>query len=323
MSSDETAPFGAARCRCRRREQVLLGHGSGGKLTAELIEQPCSARVPQPGSRRRSTTRPSSPAPGARLAFTTDSYVVTPLFFPGGDIGELAVNGTVNDLAMGGARPVALSLALHPRGGIPARRARARRRLGPARRRRAPACCSSPATPRWSSRGKADRSSSTPPASASCPTGVQLGSARVRAGRRGPALGHHRRSRHGDHGAPRGARARGRSRERHRAAARAGRAMLARGPERPRLRDPDPRRRGRDAGRDRHPAAARHRARRARHPGARRGARRLRAARARSAARRQRGQAGRLRPRRRRAARVLDAMRAHPARAGRPRASGA
>ena len=47
-----------------------------------------------------------------RLAFTTDSYVVTPLFFPGGDIGELAINGTVNDLAVSGAEPLGLSLAL-------------------------------------------------------------------------------------------------------------------------------------------------------------------------------------------------------------------
>ncbi len=56
---------------------------------------------------------------GARLAFTTDSYVVTPIFFPGGDIGELAVNGTVNDLAMGGARPLYLSLAFILEEGLP------------------------------------------------------------------------------------------------------------------------------------------------------------------------------------------------------------
>jgi hydrogenase expression/formation protein HypE len=56
---------------------------------------------------------------GARLAFTTDSYVITPIFFPGGDIGELAVNGTINDLAMGGARPLALSLAFILEEGLP------------------------------------------------------------------------------------------------------------------------------------------------------------------------------------------------------------
>ena len=57
--------------------------------------------------------------PGSRLAFTTDSYVVTPIFFPGGDIGQLAVNGTINDLAVGGARPLALSLAFILEEGLP------------------------------------------------------------------------------------------------------------------------------------------------------------------------------------------------------------
>jgi hydrogenase expression/formation protein HypE len=59
------------------------------------------------------------PAQAGRLAFTTDSYVVSPIFFPGGDIGELAVNGTINDLAMGGARPLALSLAFILEEGLP------------------------------------------------------------------------------------------------------------------------------------------------------------------------------------------------------------
>ncbi|HYU16543.1 MAG TPA: hydrogenase expression/formation protein HypE, partial [Candidatus Acidoferrum sp.] len=62
---------------------------------------------------------PLDAPPGARLAFTTDSYVVTPIFFPGGDIGELAVNGTINDLAMGGAVPRYLSLALILEEGLP------------------------------------------------------------------------------------------------------------------------------------------------------------------------------------------------------------
>ena len=56
---------------------------------------------------------------GSRVAFTTDSFVVTPLFFPGGDIGELAVNGTVNDLAMSGAVPVCLSAAFILEEGLP------------------------------------------------------------------------------------------------------------------------------------------------------------------------------------------------------------
>ena len=73
-------------------------------------------------------------AAGVRLAFTTDSFVVKPIRFPGGSIGELAVNGTVNDLAVGGARPLALSLAMVLEEGLadgrPARRDRGDRRGG-------------------------------------------------------------------------------------------------------------------------------------------------------------------------------------------------
>jgi hydrogenase expression/formation protein HypE len=98
--------------------QVLLGHGSGGKLTAQLIEG-----LILPAFRNSVLERLDDQAQldidGGRLAFTTDSYVITPIFFPGGDIGELAVNGTINDLAVGGARPLALSLALILEEGFP------------------------------------------------------------------------------------------------------------------------------------------------------------------------------------------------------------
>jgi len=91
-------------------DRILLGHGSGGKMTAELL-----ARCFLPAFRNEYLDRRDDQAVvtvgSARLAFTTDSYVVTPLFFPGGDIGALAVNGTVNDLAAGGARPLYLSAA--------------------------------------------------------------------------------------------------------------------------------------------------------------------------------------------------------------------
>jgi hydrogenase expression/formation protein HypE len=87
-----------------------MGHGGGGKLTAELIE-----KILLPAFRNPALEALDDQAivtvNGSRLAFTTDSYVVTPIFFPGGDIGELAVYGTVNDLAVGGARPLFLSLA--------------------------------------------------------------------------------------------------------------------------------------------------------------------------------------------------------------------
>jgi hydrogenase expression/formation protein HypE len=92
------------------RDTILLGHGSGGKLSAELIrdiflpafENPVLARLDDQAIVNVN---------GQRLAMTTDSFVVKPLFFPGGDIGSLAVHGTVNDLAMGGATPLFLSAA--------------------------------------------------------------------------------------------------------------------------------------------------------------------------------------------------------------------
>ena len=96
----------------RDHDRVVLGHGGGGALTGDLIEH---LFLPAFGPAAASATPTDSAvldlAPGGRLAFTTDSYVVRPLFFPGGDIGELAVNGTVNDLAVSGAVPVALSTA--------------------------------------------------------------------------------------------------------------------------------------------------------------------------------------------------------------------
>jgi hydrogenase expression/formation protein HypE len=92
-------------------EKVLLGHGSGGKLSASLIRD---LFVPVLGGAELARLGDAAVVEigGVRLAFSTDSFVVTPKFFPGSNIGELAVNGTVNDLAMMGARPVFLSAAL-------------------------------------------------------------------------------------------------------------------------------------------------------------------------------------------------------------------
>lgn len=93
-----------------QHEQIVLGHGSGGKLSAQLIE-----RVFLPAFSNPLLNKLDDQAVlqinGSRLAFTTDAFVVTPLFFPGGDIGRLAINGTVNDLAMSGARPLYLAAA--------------------------------------------------------------------------------------------------------------------------------------------------------------------------------------------------------------------
>jgi hydrogenase expression/formation protein HypE len=91
-------------------DHIVLGHGSGGKLSAELLE-----RVFLPAFSNPTLDKLDDQAVlqvgNARLAFTTDSFVVTPIFFPGGDIGRLAINGTVNDLAMSGARPLYLAAA--------------------------------------------------------------------------------------------------------------------------------------------------------------------------------------------------------------------
>ena len=88
---------------------IMLGHGSGGKLSHQLLDDliiPQLSQTPVAGQNDAALFSVN----GARLAFTTDSYVVDPIFFPGGNIGDLAINGTVNDLAMMGARPLYLSV---------------------------------------------------------------------------------------------------------------------------------------------------------------------------------------------------------------------
>jgi len=89
---------------------IVMGHGGGGALSAELVEH---LFLPAYGSAADSALGDSAVVAvgGARLAFSTDSYVVRPMFFPGGSIGDLAVNGTVNDLAMSGAQPLVMSTA--------------------------------------------------------------------------------------------------------------------------------------------------------------------------------------------------------------------
>ncbi len=114
-----------------RYDHILLGHGSGGGLTAELVhrlflpgfnnpvlaamEDQATLTLNQTGT----ATSASGLSTGQRIAFTTDSFVVQPIFFPGGDIGRLAVCGTVNDLAVGGATPLFLSAAFILEEGLP------------------------------------------------------------------------------------------------------------------------------------------------------------------------------------------------------------
>lgn len=113
MTSFETCPVPIA-----DYPTILLAHGGGGKLMHQLIEK---MFMPMFGNPLLNTRHDSAVITlnGVRLAFTTDSYVVRPLFFPGGDIGSLAVNGTVNDLAMCGARPLYLSVGFILEEGLP------------------------------------------------------------------------------------------------------------------------------------------------------------------------------------------------------------
>lgn len=107
----------------RNTPNIVMGHGGGGSLTAELVEH---LFLPAFANEKLEALGDSAQLDlhellmsGARLAFSTDSYVVRPLFFPGGNIGDLAVNGTVNDVAMSGARPLYLSAGFILEEGFP------------------------------------------------------------------------------------------------------------------------------------------------------------------------------------------------------------
>ncbi len=106
----------------RHEETVLLAHGSGGQLSHELVARVFAARFDNPilaALNDAAVLDAMTIRDGARLAFTTDSYVISPLFFPGGDIGKLAVCGTVNDLAVMGAQPRYLSAGYILEEGLP------------------------------------------------------------------------------------------------------------------------------------------------------------------------------------------------------------
>jgi hydrogenase expression/formation protein HypE len=114
------APYNDSQCPLPvgSRTTVLLGHGSGGKMTAELLKQFFLPAFANPALNLLNDQAVLN-AQGLRLAFTTDAFVVSPLFFPGGDIGRLAVHGTINDLAMCGALPLGLSGAFILEEGFP------------------------------------------------------------------------------------------------------------------------------------------------------------------------------------------------------------
>ena len=106
MSSDR----GSRKLAQLRDERITLAHGGGGKAMQALVASVFLPAFEPPGMEDQAQLPAAAfSAPGSQIAFTTDSFVVTPLEFPGGDIGSLAVCGTVNDLAVGGARPLWLS----------------------------------------------------------------------------------------------------------------------------------------------------------------------------------------------------------------------
>lgn len=100
------------------KERILLGHGSGGKLSADLLRDVFLPALSNPVLDRLEDQAVVT-LNGVRLALSTDSFVVKPLFFRGGDIGSLAIHGTINDLAMGGAMPLWLSAAFILEEGLP------------------------------------------------------------------------------------------------------------------------------------------------------------------------------------------------------------
>ncbi len=161
-----------------------MAHGAGGKATQALIEGLFLPALRKRGSAASCPTPARWSVDGAPLALTTDSFVVKPLRFPGGSIGELAVNGTVNDLAVSGARPLALSLSLILEEGL--RAEQLRREVdaiagGRARGRRAR---SSPATRRSSSAATPTACTSARPGSARVDRAANLRPAAIRPGDR-------------------------------------------------------------------------------------------------------------------------------------------
>jgi hydrogenase expression/formation protein HypE len=123
----DASAFGACPAPILQHEHVILGHGSGGRLGAELVSRVFVSQLSgdAPDQRILASMEDSATLPltlegcGGRIAMTTDSFVVKPIFFPGGDIGRLAVCGTINDLAASGATPRYVSAAFILEEGLP------------------------------------------------------------------------------------------------------------------------------------------------------------------------------------------------------------
>ncbi|WP_333832432.1 hydrogenase expression/formation protein HypE [Rubrimonas sp.] len=167
-----------------RVDTVTLAHGGGGKAMRDLIDDVFVRAFDNPDmGELEDQARLALPADlaGGRLAFTTDGYVVDPLEFPGGDIGELAVNGTVNDLAVGGARPLWLSCAVIVEEGLPVETLR---RVAASMRRAADAAGVRIVTgdTKVVGRGSADKLFVTTSGVGVIPAGVDLSARHVRPG---------------------------------------------------------------------------------------------------------------------------------------------
>lgn len=109
VSDTPASAFSSCPVPLPHRTEITVGHGGGGRLTQDLIDRIFRPAFAQAALEAQHDGALLAWPGGGRLAFTTDSHVVSPLFFPGGDIGKLAVNGTVNDLCMCGAKPLWLS----------------------------------------------------------------------------------------------------------------------------------------------------------------------------------------------------------------------
>jgi len=109
--SEETVNIEGAVCAppLPHSEQIVMGHGAGGRMSHQLIQKAFVSVFQNPALQTGDDAAMLQPVPGMQLSISTDSHVVTPLFFPGGDIGRLAVCGTVNDVAMLGAKPLYLT----------------------------------------------------------------------------------------------------------------------------------------------------------------------------------------------------------------------
>src|SRR5208282_2840084 len=118
LMADSLEFTGACPIPIQQYPRILLAHGGGGKLMHQLVEKMFLKGFGHPSPRAQHDSAVLT-MPAGRLAFTTDSYVVQPLIFPGGDIGSMSVFGTVNDLAMSGARALHLSAGFILEEGLP------------------------------------------------------------------------------------------------------------------------------------------------------------------------------------------------------------